>query len=103
MESAAEEVISSLMEKNAIEEENIVSLVFSQTSDLDVANPAAALRKTGRFAWVPLFCTQEPEYEGSLPFMLRVLVTFDGDREKKTVPVYLGDAVKLRNDLVDGE
>lgn len=99
MEEAASSLIKTIEDKNGIDEKRIISLVFSQTKDLNVANPAAALRKSGDYAQIPLFCTQEPEYEGSLPHMLRVLVTYETKEECKPNPVYLGEAVKLRKDL----
>lgn len=102
MEQAAGQLVRSVQEKNNIDEDRIVSLIFSQTSDLNVANPAAALRSSGAYSAVPLFCTQEPEYEGSLPSMLRVLVTYDSESGDNPKPVYLGDAVRLRKDLHDG-
>lgn len=99
MEEAAASLVKTIQEKNGVAESTIISLVFSQTKDLDVANPAAALRKTGAYANIPLFCTQEPEYEGSHPSMLRVLMTYETADASNPSPVYLGDAVKLRRDL----
>lgn len=99
MEKAVFELIGSLRDKNSIEEERIISIIFSQTQDLNVANPAAALRKSGAYGAVPLFCTQEPEYEGSIDSIVRVLVTYDSELKELPVPVYLGEATRLRRDL----
>ena len=64
----------SLLEKNRLTGENIVSIIFSQTGDLDALNPAAALRQTGRAKDLALFAVQEAETEGSLPRVIRTLV-----------------------------
>lgn len=94
------ELVEQLVEQNGVTEDLIVSVVFSQTRDITAQNPAAALRTVG-YANVPLFCTQEPEYDGSLPRMIRVLMTFRSD-SSEPVPVYLNGAERLRSDLFDG-
>jgi len=101
MIEAVFQLITSLSDKNEIEEQDIISIIFSQTKDLDIANPAAALRKSGKFADVPLFCTSEPEYENSINSIVRVLLTFNTDSAKSVNPVYLGEATALRRDLSD--
>ncbi len=90
-------LVDAVVTRNEIHEEDIVSIVFSQTKDLTASNPATALRSAG-FATVPLFCTQEPDYAGSVPGILRVLMTFNTDRAS-VEPVYLNGAERLRSDL----
>ncbi|MDR0450159.1 MAG: chorismate mutase [Treponema sp.] len=63
-----------LLAANGLAEEEIVSLVFSVTPDLDALNPAAALRKSGRGGELALFCTQEPVFNGSLKGIVRALI-----------------------------
>ncbi len=99
MEEAVYELISSIVKKNKIEKEKIISIIFSQTKDLNIANPAAALRVSGEYSYVPLFCTQEPEYEDSASSFLRVLMTYETVYTQKVIPVYLNEASKLRIDL----
>ncbi len=93
------ELVERIMKDNKIAEEDIVSIIFSLTADITEINPATALRETG-YAAVPLFCSQEPEYTGSLPRTIRILVTFNVEKKRDTVPVYLGGAKKLRPDLL---
>lgn len=95
-------LIKEIAELNDIGEDDIVSIVFSQTKDITTLNPATALRETG-FAHVPLFCTQEPDYSGSMPRVIRVLVTAETEEKRKPVPVYLGGAENLRSDLFKKE
>jgi chorismate mutase len=99
MESAVTELLRSLLEANSIGETDIVSVIFSQTRDLDADNPARCARTDG-FSGVPLFCTQEPDYPNSLPRVVRVLLT--AEREEWSAPakpVYIGGAEALRPDL----
>jgi len=96
---AVQKVLTELMEKNSLGEDDLVSIIFSQTMDLVSANPATSLRKTLGFSDVPLFCTQEPQYSGSEKGMIRVLVTCNLEKSVRLQPVYLGRAQNLRKDL----
>lgn len=86
-----------LLEQNAILEDDIVSVMFTVTTDLTALNPATALRKAGFAKSVALFTAAEPCIANSLPRVIRVLVTYYGS--KKPVPVYLNGAEALRPDL----
>ena len=72
--------------------------MFSQTKDVTSENPARALRIDG-YDSIALFCTQEPDYEGSLPMTVRALITFNTREKLSLFPVYLNGAEKLRRDL----
>jgi len=86
-----------ILERNAIGDSDIVSVLFTVTDDLTVLNPATALRKAGLAQSLPLFAAAEPFIEGYLPAVIRVLVTYYGSRPP--VPVYLNGAEVLRPDL----
>jgi chorismate mutase len=106
MEGAVSRLLDSLLAQNGLSERHIVSIVFSQTRDLEGENPARALRRSAigpRFAETPLFCTQEPEYPDSLPRVVRVLVTFQRPEGGGATPVYLEGAEVLRPDLSRAE
>ncbi|HUX21605.1 MAG TPA: chorismate mutase [Spirochaetia bacterium] len=94
---AVTELLSELLQRNGIEEPDIISILFSQTKDIDAMNPATALRTAG-FASVPLFCTQEPDIVGAPSGIIRVLLTCSTERISLT-PVYLNGAERLRRDL----
>ena len=96
--SSVTELVETLQKKNHIERSDIISIVFSQTRDVTSLNPATALRSVG-YAEVPLFCTQEPEYDAGKPRMIRVLLTFSTDGSHEIIPVYLNGAASLRSDL----
>ena len=81
------EMCLEIVKKNNLRAEDIVSIQFTQTGDLDEMNPAAALRKGQSefdFSSVPLFCSQEPNIKNSPEKMVRVLFTayFDFDEDK---------------------
>lgn len=91
-------LVARVMQANGLVEADIVSIVFSLTTDLRAANPAAGLRRAG-FAETPLFCVQEAEVTGAMPRVIRVLLTFNSRGRGPGVPVYLGGARALRPDL----
>jgi chorismate mutase len=63
-----------LLGANRLAEEDIVSLIFSVTGDLDAQNPAAALRQSGRGGDLALFALQEAAVSGGLERTVRVLI-----------------------------
>ena len=85
------------LELNKLQEKDIVSLQFSITSDITAANPATLLRSAGYASAAALFCSTEPDIDGSPRGIIRFLFYYYG--KKKAIPVYLGGAEKLRPDL----
>jgi chorismate mutase len=96
--SAVIQLISQLIEKNTLVENDIVHILFSQTDDLVSENPATALRTLG-FENTPLFCSQEPKITSSMPRVIRILISFYANPTHKVIPVYLGGAAELRKDI----
>ena len=95
------QLVTTIASENELPIADIVSIQFTQTKDLTALNPATALRTEG-FSDVPLFCSQEPGYDGALPRMIRVLVTYRSEAVERPTPVYLNGAEKLRSDLFSG-
>ncbi len=91
-------MVSAILEKNSLHEDNIVSVHFTVTNDLDVLNPAAALRKEGLCLNSALFCSLEPNCKGAISHTIRVLITAYLDT--KPVHIYGGGAEVLRPDFV---
>jgi chorismate mutase len=100
---AVNRLVKTVLSRNGIGREEIVSVLFSQTGDLVSANPASCVRtEQEHLSAVPLFCTQEPEYPNSLPRVIRLLVTYNTDSgDSSPVPVYIDGAERLRPDLAD--
>lgn len=83
-----------ILEKNKLKEKDIVLVQFSLTQDITKYNPATALRERGFLLNTALFATQEPNIEGSHPFIIRVLILYYG--RKKPIYVYEKGAKFLR-------
>jgi chorismate mutase len=100
--AGVEHLGTALFHDNNLAAHDIVSIQFTVTEDLTALNPATALRwsSVGLVAsQCALFCSQEPRYEGSLPGVVRVLITAYMDEGAHPVSAYLDGAEKLRPDL----
>ena len=98
IDRAAVKLYSNLIEKNSINETDIISLIISHTSDSTARNSATSLRKAGFAKGIPLMCMQEANIEGGRPLVVRMLINFNTNKETLT-PVYLDGAEILRPDL----
>ena len=95
---ATTELMREIMQRNALEPDNVVSCIFTATRDLNAEFPAVAARALG-FDRVPLLCAQEIPVPRSMPRVIRVLIQYYADAEHVPSHVYLGDARALRADL----
>jgi len=96
--AATKELLQKMIEVNGVNISDIACILFTTTSDLNAAFPAAAARELG-WTRVPLLCGHEMNVPGSLPSCLRVLVLFNTDKKnEEIVHVYLRDAVSLRDE-----
>jgi chorismate mutase len=93
-------VYDALLEQNGINEGDIVSLIFSVTTDIDAKNPAAALRQSGRAAELALFSVQEPVVKDALSGVIRLLLHCYMDDSMPPRHVYRDGAESLRPDRV---
>jgi chorismate mutase len=102
--AATRELLERIVAANGLATEDVASVIFTATSDLDAAYPARAAREMG-WMHVPLLCMQEMAVVGSLPRCIRVLVLWNTDRPAGQIRhVYLRRACALRPDLVkEGE
>jgi chorismate mutase len=97
---SVQELLEVLMDDNDLTPGEIISAVFTATSDLRSEFPAHAARV---FGWddVPLLCAQELAVPGSLPRCIRVLLHVETSRARNEIRhVYLHDAILLRRDLL---
>lgn len=94
------ELLVSLKKENGFKIEDIVSVFFSATPDLNAAFPALAARELG---WnrVPLFDMKEIDVPGSLPRCIRILIQINCQKSQPEIkPCYLRGAKILREDLI---
>jgi chorismate mutase len=92
------ELVESIMGRNDLAPEHMVSCVFSATTDLNAQFPAVAARDLG-LSQVPLLCTQEIDVPGALPRVIRVLLHYHAPQAHTPQHVYLREARALRADL----
>ncbi|MFD6890419.1 chorismate mutase [Streptomyces sp. NPDC059957] len=85
---------------NGLDQDDLVSVLFTATPDLVSEFPAVAARELG-VTDVPLMCAQELDIAGSLPRVVRILAYAESDLPKPDIKhIYLGGAAALRQDLV---
>ena len=97
--AATERLLDAMLDRNGVDRDDLVSVFFTATDDLQSAFPAEAARRMG-LGRVPLMCAQELRVRGSMPRVVRILMHFHtvcGLDE--IVPTYLGGAESLRDDL----
>lgn len=98
--TATMELLETIVKENALNTEDIASVLFTVTNDLDADFPAHAARDLG-WQYVPLLCATEISVPGSMPKVIRVLMHVNTTRGQQEIKhVYLRDAGKLRKDLL---
>ena len=93
------ELLSTLLKRNDVDHDQLVSIIFTSTKDLRSAFPALAARELG-LGDVPLLCAGELDVVGGNPNTIRVLLHCYSARPRGTLRhVYLHRAKHLRDDL----
>jgi chorismate mutase len=96
---ATRELVSAVMERNRLDHDDVISILFTATPDLVSEFPALAARELG-FGDVPLMCATEMNVPHAMPRVLRLLAHVDVDRPRSDIQhVYLRGAVALRQDI----
>jgi len=93
------ELVSEVMNRNALTTEDVISVLFTATGDLTAEFPALAARKLG-FGDVPLLCAVEMDVPGSMRRVVRLMMHVNTSRSRDQVQhVYLRGASALRLDI----
>lgn len=92
------ELLTAILERNAVQVDDIVSIIFTATPDLYADFPAVAARDLG-LSRTPLLCCQEIPVEGALGRCIRVLMHVYTPSDHAIRHVYLHEARQLRLDL----
>ncbi len=98
--SATEQLLSTLIEANSIDQDDVAAVQFTTSPDLVAEFPAVAARE--RLGWndVPLMCGHEMARPGALSQCIRILIFWNTDKAQNEVRhAYLNEAAKLRPDL----
>ena len=91
-----------MVQANQVSTDDIASIFFAITKDLNQAFPARAARQLG-WHHVPLLDVQEAAAP-DLPRIIRVMMHVNTSKSQdEIVHVYLGEAIKLRPDLAESK
>ncbi len=93
---ATRELLEKLIESNKIDPEEIASVFFTTSSDLNAEFPAVAARQLG-WTNIALLCGHEMSVPGSLSGCIRVLILYNTEKKASEIShVYLNGAKSLR-------
>ncbi len=93
------ELLNALEANNNLDFNEIISITFSVTRDLDAIFPAAIARERPHWGNVPLLDVQQMHVSGSLPRCIRFLIHFNTpDPDTPIYHPYLRQAKNLRPD-----
>ncbi|ASU57602.1 MULTISPECIES: chorismate mutase [Nocardiopsis] len=96
---ATAELVSEVMRRNSLGTDDVISVLFTATPDLNSEFPALAARKLG-FSDVPLMCATEIAVPHALPRVVRLMAHVETDRPRSELQhVYLRGAQALRLDI----
>jgi chorismate mutase len=92
-------LVVELLDRNGVDKESIISILFTATDDIRSMFPATAARAAG-LGDIPLLCARELDVRGGTPLCIRVLMHLTTDRSRDELRhVYLEGAKGLRDDL----
>lgn len=96
---ATQRLLSAIIDANHVTVDDIASVFFTATGDLDADYPAYAAREMG-WVTVPLLCAHEMNVPGSMTGVIRVLMHVNTDKAQKDIRhQYLGETARLRPDI----
>jgi chorismate mutase len=99
MREAVVELLQEILQANLISGDDLISILFTATPDLQSDFPAAGVRELG-LVDLPLICAQELDVKGSLPRTIRLLIHANSSLTRSEVThKYLRGAAVLRPDL----
>ena len=96
--SSTRELLEQIAGENDIHPDDVASVMFTVSPDLDAEYPALAARQMG-WNQVPLMCAQEINKPGALPRAIRVLMHWNtAVPQSEIIHVYIQGAEVLRPD-----
>ena len=94
-------LLEAMLDRNGVDHDDLVSIVFTATDDLHSMFPAKAARTMG-LGDVPLICARELDVVDGTERCVRVLLHLNTEKERSALHhVYLEGARGLRDDLPD--
>ena len=96
---ATQELILAMMERNGLDHDDVISVLFTTSTDLTSTFPATTARAIG-FGDVPLICANEINVPGAMTHCIRVMMHVYTTRSRDQIHhIYLRQAQSLRDDL----
>lgn len=89
-----------IVKVNDLKNEEILSVIFTMTKDLNKIFPSKVLRENFGLSETPFLDLEHKDIEGALEKCIRVMIFVDTNRA--LTPIYLEKARKLRKDLYGG-
>lgn len=95
-------LVETIIRQNDLSIEDIISMIFTMTNDLDAVYPSVAVRDLLDIFDTPLLNFEEKYIQGSLRKCIRVMVNINSEKTKSDIKhVYLNNAKNLRPDIVE--
>ena len=95
-------LIKIIISKNNLNIDNIISMCFTMTKDLDAVYPSLAVREILGIHDIPMLNYEEKHIQGSLDKCIRVMMYINTEKTKTDIKhIYLNNAKNLRKDLID--
>lgn len=95
---AVTELVDAMMDQNALDPDQLVSVTFSVTTDLDASFPAATARHRSGWGEVALLDVQQMAVQGDLARCIRLLAHAWLPCDRQLHHPYLRGASRLRPD-----
>jgi len=97
--AATQELIAVMMERNGLLHDDVISVLFTTSTDLTSTFPATTARAIG-FGDVPLICASEIAVPGAMAHCIRIMMHVYTTRARDEIHhIYLRQAQSLRDDL----
>lgn len=98
---AAIELFNEIIKENNIEKKDIISIIFSCTSDIKSSYPGKHIREHFGLNKVAIMHFNEMEVNNSLKKCIRIMLHVNIDYNKDIKYIYLNNAKILRQDLIN--
>ena len=99
IEAKTQALVREMLQRNDINHDDLVSIIFTATPDLTAEFPATVARPLG-LGDVPLLCARELDIVHGMKRTIRVMMHFYGEQTRADLHhVYLEGTRALRDDL----
>ena len=97
LDGRVRELVGEMLARNAVEGDDIISIIFTATPDVRSAFPATSARRMGLDS-VPVMGAQELDVDGGMARCIRVMMHVETERSRSEIAhVYLRGAANLQS------